>query len=75
MQEYNTIIGNLLKGINRKKFKRITDKYNGDKYVKYFNCWSQFVCILIGQIREIDPLYENICYLTKLKEYKKRVNR
>ena len=32
MQEYNTIIGKLLSGINRKQFKRIVDKYSGDRY-------------------------------------------
>lgn len=58
MQEHNTIIGKLLTGINRKKFKRIADKYDGDKYVKYFNCWSQLVCILIGQIGNLKSLRE-----------------
>lgn len=58
MQEYNTIIGKLLSGVNRKQFKRIVDKYNGDRYVKYFNCWSQFVCIFIGQIGNFQSLRE-----------------
>ena len=58
MQEYNTIIGKLLSGINRKQFKRIVDKYNGDKYVKYFNCWSQFVCIFMGQISNLKSIRE-----------------
>jgi len=58
LQEHNTIIGKLLTGINRKKFKRIADKYNGDRYVKYFNCWSQLVCILIGQIGNLKSLRE-----------------
>lgn len=58
MQEYNTIIGKLLSGVKRKQFKRIVDKYDGDKYVKYFNCWSQFVCIFIGQIGNFKSLRE-----------------
>lgn len=58
MQEYNTIIGKLLSGINRKQFKRIVNKYNGDRYVKYFNCWSQFVCIFIGQIGNLKSIRE-----------------
>ena len=58
MQEYNTIIGKLLSGINRKQFKRIVDKYSGDRYVKYFNCWSQFVCIFIGQVGNFTSLRE-----------------
>lgn len=58
MQEYNTIIGKLLSGINRKQFKRIVNKYHGDRYVKYFNCWSQFVCIFIGQIGNLKSIRE-----------------
>lgn len=58
MQEHCSIIGKLLSGINRKQFKRIVDKYNGDRYVKYFNCWSQFVCIFIGQIGNLKSLRE-----------------
>lgn len=60
MQEHCSIIGKLLSGINRKQFKRITDKYKGDRYVKYFNCWSQFVCIFIGQIGNFTSLREII---------------
>lgn len=58
MQEHCSIIGKLLAGINRKQFKRLTDKYNGDRYVKYFNCWSQFVCIFIGQIGNLTSIRE-----------------
>lgn len=58
MQEHCSIIGKLLSGINRKQFKRIVDKYDGDRYVKYFNCWSQFVCIFIGQISNLKSLRE-----------------
>ena len=58
MQEYNTIIGKLLAGVNRKKFKRIVDKYNGDFAVKKLNCWEQFIAILLGQITESVSLRE-----------------
>jgi hypothetical protein len=56
LQEHNTIIGNLLTGINRKLFNKLVAKYNGDRYAKYFNCWTQFVCIFIGQIGRFDSL-------------------
>ena len=58
MQEYNTIIGKLLSGINRKKFKRIVDKYKGDFAVKKLNCWEQFVSVFLGQITESETLRE-----------------
>ena len=58
MQEHCSIIGKLLSGINRKQFKRLVDKFHGDRYVKYFNCWSQFVCIFIGQIGNLKSIRE-----------------
>ena len=50
MQEYNSIIGNLFNSIPRSIFKRITDKYNGNKYFKHFRSWEHFVVIFLGQI-------------------------
>jgi len=58
LQEYNTIIGKLLSGINRKKFKRIVDKYSGDFAVKKLSCWEQFVSVFLGQITESETLRE-----------------
>ena len=58
MQEYNTIIGKLLAGINRKKFNRITAKYNGDFAVKKLRCWEQFIAVFLGQITKSDSLRE-----------------
>lgn len=58
MQEYNTIIGKLLSGIDRKKFKRIVDKYKGDFAVKKLSCWEQFVAVFLGQITGASTLRE-----------------
>ena len=58
MQEYNTIIGKLLSGIERKKFKRIVDKYKGDFAVKKLSCWEQFVAVFLGQITGASTLRE-----------------
>lgn len=58
MQEYNTIIGKLLNGVNRRLFKRIVDKYNGDFAVKKLSCWEQFVAVFLGQISNSKSLRE-----------------
>ena len=60
MQEYNTIIGKLLSGINRKKFKRIVEKYKGDFAVKKLSCWEQFVSVFLGQITN---LFQNLDFV------------
>jgi hypothetical protein len=56
LQEHNTIIGNLLTEVNRNLFNNLVTKYNGDRYTKNFNCWTQFVCILIAQILGLESL-------------------
>lgn len=58
MQENNTIIGNLLTPINRKKFKRSVDNYNGDFATKRLTAWEQFIAILLGQITNCSSLRE-----------------
>ena len=50
LQEYNSIIGNLINTIDRRVFKRLTCKYNCDKYFKHFNTWVHFIVIFLGQI-------------------------
>jgi putative transposase len=63
LQKYNTIIGKLLAGVNRRKFKRFVDKYNGNYYVKHFDCWSQFVSIFLGQISNSSSIREIVDFI------------
>ena len=42
--------------INRRKFKKIVDKYGGDIGVKGFTCWHHFISILFGQIANCNSL-------------------
>lgn len=58
MQEYNTIIGKLLAGISRTKFKYFVDKYKGNFAVKKLTCWEQFVSVFLGQISKSSSLRE-----------------
>lgn len=58
MQEYNTIIGKLLAGISRPKFKYFVDKYKGNFAVKKLTCWEQFVSVFLGQISKSSSLRE-----------------
>lgn len=58
MQEYNTIIGKLLAGISRPKFRYFVDKYKGNFAVKKLTCWEQFVSVFLGQISKSSSLRE-----------------
>ncbi len=63
MQEYSTIIGKLLSGVNRKKFKRFVNKYNGDFACKKLNCWEQFVAVFLGQITTCSSLRDIVEFI------------
>lgn len=58
MQFKSNIIGKILTPVNRRKFKRFVDKYNGDFASKKLSCWEQFVAILLGQIGNCSSLRE-----------------
>ena len=54
----NNMFGKVLTPINRKKFKRIVNKYGGDFAVKKLSCWEQFIAILLGQLSNCSSLRE-----------------
>jgi len=56
MSHYNTIFNQLLHLIPRHQFESIVNKYEGDRYVKYFSSWQQFTSLLYAQIRGKDSL-------------------
>ena len=58
MQYQNNIIGKLLTPVNRRKFKRIVEKYKGDYAAKKLTCWEQFIAILLGQFGNCTSLRE-----------------
>nr|ADI87671.1 transposase IS4 family protein [uncultured Nitrospirae bacterium MY2-1F]ADI87748.1 transposase [uncultured Nitrospirae bacterium MY3-11A] len=56
MGHYNTIYNQLLQLIPRHQFEALTERYEANRYVKYFTCWQQFITMLYGQIRGKDSL-------------------
>jgi hypothetical protein len=56
MAHFNTIYNQILHLIPRHQFESIVNRYNGDRYVKYFSCWQQFLILLYAQIRGKDSL-------------------
>ena len=56
MSHYNTIFNQILHLIPRHQFESLVNKYQSDRYVKYFSCWQQFITLLYAQIRGKDSL-------------------
>lgn len=50
MAHYSSILDQLLRLIPRQEFQSIVDSHRGDKRVRSFTCWKQFVCLFYGQL-------------------------
>ncbi|UCS92206.1 DUF4372 domain-containing protein [Echinicola marina] len=57
------VFAQLISFLNRSKFIRIVARYNGDKYVKHFNCWNQLLCMMFGQLSNRESLRDLIATL------------
>ena len=56
MAHSNTIYNQLLQLIPRHQFEKAVKAHGGDRYVKYFSCWQQFITLLYAQVRSKDSL-------------------
>jgi len=56
MNKVYTIFAELLKLCPRYQFERATERYKGDRYVKTFTTWQQYIAVLYSQITQKDSL-------------------
>jgi len=56
MNKVYTIFAELLKLCPRYQFDRATERYKGDRYVKTFTTWQQYITVLYSQITQKDSL-------------------
>jgi putative transposase len=53
MRYLNSIFGSLLKPIDRRQFRAIVEKFDGDAYDKRFKSWDHLVALVFGQLSGI----------------------
>ncbi len=56
MRKLETIFGELLKLVPRYQFEKAVEQYQGDRYVKYYTTWHQYITILFSQIKQKDSI-------------------
>ncbi len=64
MNKVYTIFSELLKLCPRYHFDKAVEQYQGDRYVKKFTTWQQFMTILYSQIKQKDSLRDIIIGLS-----------
>lgn len=50
MDPSGTIFSQILSHLPKKHFQRLVNRYSGDKGVRTFSCWDQFLCMAFAQI-------------------------
>jgi hypothetical protein len=56
MRKLETIFGELLKLVPRYQFEKAVEQYQGDRYVKSYTTWHQYITILFSQIKQKDSI-------------------
>ena len=67
MSHNNTVFNHLLQIIPRHQFENLVSRHAGDRYVKEFTCWRQFMVLIYGQIRGRDSLRDIVTGLRSQK--------
>lgn len=50
MNHGSTIFSQLIKLLPQRDFRRCVKRYNGDKNIRSFSCWDQFLCMAFAQL-------------------------
>jgi putative transposase len=56
MRYLDSIFGTLLKPIERRQFRAIVERHDGDAYDKSFNSWDHLVALIFAQLSHADTL-------------------
>ncbi len=60
MRKLDTIFGELLKLVPRYQFEKAVQQYQGDRYVKSYTTWQQYITILFSQVKQKDSIRDII---------------
>lgn len=56
MNQGKFVFAQLTEFLPQRVFDRLVDKYDGNKYVRFYSCWNQLLCMLFGQLTSRDSL-------------------
>ena len=63
MNKDKYVFAQLIEFLSNDKFRRLVDKYDGNKYVKYLTCWNQLLALMFGQLSNRESLRDVIVAL------------
>lgn len=63
MNKDKYVFAQLIEFLNNDKFRRLVDKYSGNRYVKHLTCWCQLLALMFGQLSNRESLRDLIVAL------------
>ena len=63
MNKDKYVFAQLIEFLNNDKFRRLVDKYDGNRYVKHLTCWNQLLALMFGQLSNRESLRDLIVAL------------
>ena len=63
MNQGTYLFSQLISIISPTSFKTCVKRYNGDYKTKHFNCWRQYLCMVVGQLTHRESLSDTILCL------------
>ncbi len=63
MNKNKYVFAQLIEFLNNNKFRRLVDKYDGNRYVKNLTCWNQLLSLMFGQLSNRESLRDLIVAL------------
>lgn len=63
MNKEKYVFAQLISFLNEDKFRRIVNKYQGNRYIKHFTCWNQLFALMFGQLSNRESLRDLIVAL------------
>ncbi|MFC2136777.1 IS4 family transposase [Bacteroidota bacterium] len=68
MHQGKYIFSQLMEMISKYEFDKCVNLYNGNKGVRHFTCWQQFLCLAFGQLSYRDSLRDITICLTAQRQ-------
>lgn len=63
MNKEKYVFAQFISFLNEDKFRRIVNKYQGNRYIKHFTCWNQLLALVFGQLSNRESLRDLIVAL------------
>lgn len=60
MNKDKYVFAQLIEFLDNNKFRHLVDKYDENRYVKFFTCWNQLLAMMFGQLNNRESLRDLI---------------